>query len=402
MAAVSAGLLGLAGCDTKPKQDHAVDDWSSHDSATDSEARARADEATAQHQPRSARVGRLGSAHSLGAAHTVDRVTVHAVFADSPRDVGAMMPLSLAIERGYAVVREMDAEGDPTTVAPTQPSEARSDRPATVGTLVIENRGAIPILVLAGTLVVGGKQDRQVGEDLVLAPGKSADIQVYCVEQGRWADDRAGQETKGRFQVASLLTPSIIRSAAEYDGDQHRVWDLVASLNAEHNTSTPSGTFLGAVDNSSFRTQRQAIAVKLARELDGDRNEMVGLAYGVGGEVRGVKWFASPRLFAQFESTLLETAAFEALTIPAKSQSAPSAQGYLSLVGDLEPRAPVDSGEASARISSSNLGHSSTLSADVEVDKDGNTRRFREVITVDFVPASADYNRFNQRPIEDP
>ena len=42
-------------------------------------------------------------------------------------------------------------------------------------------------LVLAGEVVIGGKQDRVLTEDIVLAASETQQVAVNCVEQGRWA-----------------------------------------------------------------------------------------------------------------------------------------------------------------------------------------------------------------------
>jgi ARG/rhodanese/phosphatase superfamily protein len=58
---------------------------------------------------------------------------------------------------------------------------------ATVPELVVENRGKIHVLLLAGEILVGGKQNRVLREDILLPPLSGArPIGVYCVEQGRW------------------------------------------------------------------------------------------------------------------------------------------------------------------------------------------------------------------------
>jgi len=54
-----------------------------------------------------------------------------------------------------------------------------------VNELLMENKGKKPILLLAGEMVSGGKQDRMIGKDLILGPGKIRRINVFCIEHGR-------------------------------------------------------------------------------------------------------------------------------------------------------------------------------------------------------------------------
>src|SRR2546428_759065 len=89
---------------------------------------------------------------------------------------------------------------------------------ATVSSLAIENRGSGHVLVLAGEILQGGKQNRIVLED-VLVPPRSGPLTppVYCVAQGRWAGDANTDERRLRANVDDLL-----RSAAGADGSVRR------------------------------------------------------------------------------------------------------------------------------------------------------------------------------------
>ena len=56
-----------------------------------------------------------------------------------------------------------------------------------VGSLLVENLSIQPLLILNGEIFDGAMQDR-VANETVLIPSKSSiEINVSCVEQGRWA-----------------------------------------------------------------------------------------------------------------------------------------------------------------------------------------------------------------------
>jgi hypothetical protein len=195
---------------------------------------------------------------------------------------------------------------------------------ARVDTLVIENKDKLPILILAGTMVKGGKQDRQIGEDVVVPSNKTLDIAAFCVEQGRWNGTRDGKDTGGKFVPQKVLATNKVRAAAQHDKDQSEVWKAVASANSAHDKKRASGSFMASVDDADLVKRRAALATAaravLARATD--QAHLVGLAYAVDGEVRGVRWFAGPKLFALFQDSLLETAAFEAITSQAEAKAA--------------------------------------------------------------------------------
>src|SRR5712691_4134753 len=59
---------------------------------------------------------------------------------------------------------------------------------ASVNQLVLINRGKKPLVLLAGELVSGGKQDRIVAKDRIVGPGeRPLPLDVFCVEHGRWS-----------------------------------------------------------------------------------------------------------------------------------------------------------------------------------------------------------------------
>ena len=92
----------------------------------------------------------------LGEPIQVENLTVWPVLTDTPVETGEILSLHEAQEKGLVKIREKGAGRD-----------GRGDQ-ATVSKLVVENLSDRPVLVTAGTIVKGGKQDRQLGQDLVI------------------------------------------------------------------------------------------------------------------------------------------------------------------------------------------------------------------------------------------
>ena len=145
-------------------------------------------------------VYRLDANHYLGDAVEQGSLTVWPVFADKPADIGEFLTLAEAQKRGLATVREQKA--------------------AEVTTLTIENKGTLPILICAGSLVKGGQQDRQIAQDFVIQAKTTVPVGAFCVEQSRWNGEMA-------FSPAGMATAEV-RKAAQYDKDQGKVWKEVA------------------------------------------------------------------------------------------------------------------------------------------------------------------------------
>ena len=60
-----------------------------------------------------------------------------------------------------------------------------------VNTLVLVNNSKRPLLLLAGEIVTGGKQDRIIAKDRIVPAGaEPIDLSVFCIEHGRWTESR--------------------------------------------------------------------------------------------------------------------------------------------------------------------------------------------------------------------
>ena len=109
---------------------------------------------------------------------------------------------------------------------------------AQVNRLVLVNNSKRPLLLLAGEIVTGGKQDRVIGKDrIVPAESDPVDLSVFCVEPGRWiaasehfgaSEAMYGAAVGGRSQnapapMAMMAQPSV-RAKAMADKNQNEVW----------------------------------------------------------------------------------------------------------------------------------------------------------------------------------
>src|SRR5439155_19434269 len=124
---------------------------------------------------------------------------------------------------------------------------------------VTENRGKRHVLLLAGEIVVGGKQNRVVAEDVLLPPVSGPrQIAVYCVEQGRWASTAKDFVAPGSLAAPKLRSELLARQA------QRQVWNEVSRYAARAAAPSPTGSFPGAFDKPDVQAHQQE-AVNLVR-----------------------------------------------------------------------------------------------------------------------------------------
>jgi len=257
---------------------------------------------------------------TVGAAGQFANLTIFPVYASLQEDIGEFTTLEAALEKKTAEVRELD-EGES---GPAASRHRRGGDGAQVGTLVIQNKGKVSILVLAGTVVKGGKQDRQIGQDFVVGAGKTIPVDAFCVEHGRWDATRDGAATGGKFGAMKTLANAQVRAAGQYEKNQSEVWSNVSKTNQANKKSAASGTLTATLDDPEIGKQRADLAGRLAGFLKAAPQEssVVGLAYAVDGKVRGVRWFMNHKLFEMHKDTLVNTAALEAITAQAEAKAA--------------------------------------------------------------------------------
>lgn len=270
----------------------------------------------------------LGDGIFVGKGTTYDNLTVFPILAKTQTDVGPLVSLHHALEEGDAEVRELDAAGAspvPNDDAPTNeqaPPEVQVQGRgggAQVGTLAIDNRGDVPVYVLAGTIVKGGKQDRQVGQDFIIGSKSTVPIDAFCVEHGRWDENRGGTATGGKFTAVKQLANKDVRVAGQYKKDQSEVWSKVSAVNAANKKHSSSDSLLATADDAEIKKKRDALSARIARDLSAvePNGAVVGYAYAIDGEVKAVRWFAHHRVFGLFQDVLVNTAVIDAITASA-------------------------------------------------------------------------------------
>jgi hypothetical protein len=186
--------------------------------------------------------------------------------------------------------------------------------------LVASNKGDRPVYLQAGDVVKGGRQDRTLQRDVMLPAGtKRMPLAAFCVESGRW--QARGTEPSRHFSSSGkTLVTRKQKLAAKVAGDQGEVWKEVEE--AQNKLATKMGRSVkagasasslqlsledGAVEKTADGYVR-AIEAQLPR-----RDDVVGYAFAVNGEVSAVDVYASPALFRKMRGKLLKASAVEAV-----------------------------------------------------------------------------------------
>src|SRR5947199_5236176 len=115
-------------------------------------------------------------------------LTIFPVVTSSSHDTHAFLTLDEGLRSGDVIVSE---SGNVSPLVRPRRGDGvcreRYSDGAQVNQLVLVNNSKKPLLLLAGEIVTGGKQDRIIGKDrIVPAESDPVDLSVFCVEPGRW------------------------------------------------------------------------------------------------------------------------------------------------------------------------------------------------------------------------
>ncbi len=126
--------------------------------------------------------------------------------------------------------------------------EMQYEKGADVNWLQVTNHSRQTVLVQAGNIVAGGKQDRMVAETKFIEPGKTDYIHVYCVEKRRW-DDKAKDFT------AAGVANFELRKAMDLTSRQAEVWKEIDHQYAANKKASETFSFLNIYNDSNGATQ---------------------------------------------------------------------------------------------------------------------------------------------------
>ncbi len=207
-----------------------------------------------------------------------------------------------------------------------------------VNTLVLVNSSDKPLLLLAGEIVTGGKQDRIVGKDrIVPAQSDPIDLGVFCIEHGRWTEDSATFRPSANAPAQSLMVQPSVRAKAMVDKNQQEVWDSVhgaigGALAAPSQGIAVAGPRHTMPDFNSLQTTSYARAMQstainekvdeAAAPLMKSRQQVleqlreehaVGVVVAVRGEIVWADIFSDTDLLSRYWTKLVRSYAAESL-----------------------------------------------------------------------------------------
>jgi hypothetical protein len=268
---------------------------------------------------------------------TYENIAIFPVVGGS-QDTSAFLTLEEGLATGEVLVSERGADGmvrnrgDHAVLYPQSSG-------ASVNQLVLINRSKRPLVLLAGELVSGGKQDRIIGKDRIVPVGaEPLPLDVFCVEHGRWTG------SSGQFVASKTIVHPSVREQAALKQSQNDVWaavrdgstappppmpapaarvsrtELMAAIGGEAPTQSYEKIYESRHVGGSVDAFVEEVQRRFARATSGANGErkipVVGVVVAYGGEVAWSDIFASSDLFYRYWHKLLRSYAVEALARP--------------------------------------------------------------------------------------
>ena len=204
---------------------------------------------------------------------------------------------------------------------------------ARVNQLALINDSDKALILLAGEVVTGGKQDRVISKDRIIPPGGDPlPLDVFCVEPGRWHGASAA------FTGKSFMAAPNVREKASVAKDQQEVWranqetrDQTITVLAEEDPAAAPAAREQMGRSSSYAQLENTPEIK--RRLDSANDglqrdyeralkgalrgkNVVGVVVAINGEVVWADLFADGDLFQRYWPKLLRSYIVEAMSAP--------------------------------------------------------------------------------------
>jgi len=266
-------------------------------------------------------MGESGSSEPYKVLPAIQRgnLAIFPVISGRSFDTSQLMTLDEGVRSGQVTITETGDERG--LVRPGQPFPVRRQS-AEVNRLVLSNNSNRPLLLLAGEIVTGGKQDRVIGSDrIVPANTGPIDLGVFCVEPGRWVESSAKFGSMG----AQMAQPSV-RTPAMATRDQEQVWANVRASNSTVavNVGGPEAMSLAGTTSYAKVFNSAPVQQKIAEYggLEGEQAILrelrskgaVGVVVAVNGRVMWADVFASADLLSKYWPKLMRSYVAEAMT----------------------------------------------------------------------------------------
>lgn len=222
----------------------------------------------------------------LGSPISYRNLTIVPIHARQIKDRTDYVTLDEAARNGYITITEIEGGRVP---------QAK-----------VKNNSTHYIYLMAGEILTGCKQDRLVGEDLLLGPKREVVLPVYCSERGRWTS-----VSKEFMSFDAAVVPEL-RAMIQSKASQGAIWRNIGRQHAYLSVEAPTGALQEVYKDEKSKRAMEGYIANFERvpQLEKDT---IGVAVGIGDEVVSIDIFANHQLFSELWPKLLRSYAMGAI-----------------------------------------------------------------------------------------
>ena len=169
---------------------------------------------------------------------------------------------------------------------------------ASVGCLEVTNSTGIDVVVFEGQVLEGGWQNRMVARTTLVPAASTREVEVVCVEEGRWAGAR-DHRASGRRGSAR------VRSGLHKTNRQGAVWTKVREYEVQRGM-TQTTSLMAHMDRDAGAVESLAAGF---RTLPGQ----IGVVVAIAGQPVFAEVFANDDLLRREFDSIIRAAALDAL-----------------------------------------------------------------------------------------
>ena len=156
---------------------------------------------------------------------------------------------------------------------------------------------------MAGEMILGGKQNRIVRQDVIVPPGaRDLEVPVYCGQQGRWT------VISPTFESKASVANQAVRKEILDRADQSAIWQGIHENMRKNDVPESTGALQSVFDDKAVQKR----IANWTRECAPPRGRATtGVVVTRGGRVVGADLFGDPRLYRALEEKILRAYAVE-------------------------------------------------------------------------------------------
>ncbi|MBN1231994.1 MAG: hypothetical protein JXA60_01385 [Candidatus Coatesbacteria bacterium] len=229
----------------------------------------------------------------IGNAREYKNMKVYPVYVGKEDEI-FLEGLEEALEKKHIKIREESESGN-------------------VNNLVIEKgKTEEEILILAGEIIAGAKQNRTIGYDIILGKKEcKLDSEVYCVERGRWSY-RTRDFGATKCAISPKMRFDIINKYEGVHFKQSKLWRNISILNSALHCESPTESLTDSFDSKKYREESLEY-LKAFKEMPEKDRKMAGMLVFINDKAVLLEAFNNNDMLKKYWEKLINSYTQEAL-----------------------------------------------------------------------------------------